>query len=74
MFIHEKLMLCALDLLNEYHLEPIDIVGELCQAGHTLSAFSNDGLRKLHEELQERSKPVAEVDTIRNALESRDEV
>lgn len=55
MYIHEKLMLCALDLLDEYHLESIDIIGELCQAGFTLPAFSPVGLRKFHDELKEKS-------------------
>lgn len=69
MYIHEKLMLCALDLLNEHHLETIDIVGELCQAGFTLSAFNDAGIRKMHGELTAKFKALGN-----GVIESRDSV
>lgn len=56
MFIHEKLMLCALDLANEYHLEAIATIGMICQAGHELSELNDNGIRKLHEELKARAQ------------------
>ena len=55
MYIHEKLMLCALDLLDEYKMESIDIVGELCQEGFTLAAFSPAGIINLHDELKAKA-------------------
>jgi len=55
MYIHEKLMLCALDLLDEYQLKTIDVVGEICHAGFTLSAFTDEGIRKLHDELKQKA-------------------
>lgn len=55
MYIHEKLMLYALDLSDEYHLDCIDIVGELCQAGFTLAAFSPAGLINVHDELKAKA-------------------
>ena len=57
MYIHEKLMLCALNLMGEYHLEKSDIIGELCQAGFCMSAFSDAGLEKLRDELKEKMTP-----------------
>lgn len=63
MFIHEKIMLCALDLMEEYHLETIDMVGELCQAGFVLSAFNDNSIRKLCNELREKEKGVAKSET-----------
>jgi len=54
MYIHEKIMLHALDLLAEYHLDAKEIIGELCQAGHVLAAFNDNGLRKLRDELREK--------------------
>ena len=56
MYIHEKLMLCALDLLVKENLQTVDIVGELCQAGFTIAAFSNEGIRNLHNELRAKVK------------------
>jgi hypothetical protein len=56
MYIHETIMLCALDLLKEHNLESIDIIGELCQAGFTLAAFSPAGLVNLHNELKTKVK------------------
>lgn len=55
MYIHEKLMLCALDLLDEYKLQSIDIVGELYQVGFTLAAFSPSGIINLHSELKAKA-------------------
>jgi hypothetical protein len=56
MFIHEKIMLNAIDLLDEYHLENVDLIGELCHAGFVLAAFNDDGLRKLRDELRIRAE------------------
>ena len=56
MFIHEKLMLHALNLGDQYHIETIGMVGELCQAGHILSALNDNGIRKLHDELKEKAR------------------
>ena len=69
MYIHEKIMLCALDLLNEYHLETIDVVGELCQAGFALSAFNDAGIFKLHKELTAKFEALGD-----GVIESRDSV
>lgn len=54
MYIHEKLMLCALDLMDQYDLEKSEIIGEICQAGFCMSAFTDNGLRKLHDDLKNK--------------------